>query len=261
MPGRRGVLLPVLLILLLPSVPGLSSARAPARADLPGTALVSRVLDGDTIQVRTRDGAVLRVRLIGVDTPERGDRNEDNRFWAEMATRFAVQDLLGEQVRLTYDRETEDKYGRLLAFVAGEGPETFNEHIIREGYSAAYLRFPFRSDYQDAFRRAEAEARREGRGIWGGRTAAVIGPSEGASHPGEYVTVRFRCGRVSAGRRYSFLWSEDRRFEALLKNDTSWGSFRTAQGYRGREMSVTGVLEVDRGFNKIYVLFPRQLAE
>ncbi len=255
---RRAALYAAVLIPFLT----LGSGRLPGhgRLDLPATVLVTRVSDGDTIQVRLPGGQVRRVRLIGVDTPERGDRNEDNRFWAEMATRFAVQNLLDKTVRLIPDREAEDKYGRLLAFVSVEGAGIFNEKIIREGYSAAYLRFPFRRDYREAFRRAEAEARRAGKGIWGGRISAVAAPPEAASHLGEYVTVRFRCARAGDGRRYSFLWSGDRLFQALLRNDTAWGRARSAQALVGKEVSVTGVLEGDRGFRKVYVLFPRQIA-
>ncbi len=262
-PRSRISPLVALLVLLLASIPGSLPGQVATpllRTSLPSTAVVTRVSDGDTIQVRFPGGSVRRVRLIGVDTPERGDRNEDNRFWAEMATRFAVQNFLDRSVRLTYDLEEEDKYGRLLAFVSAEASGTFNETLIREGYSAAYLRFPFRRDYREAFKRAEAEARRAGKGIWGGRTEGVIAPSEGASHIGQYLTVRFRCGRAGEGRRYTFLWSDDRRFQALLKNDTAWGKARAALRYVGKEVSVTGVLEGDRGFTKVYVLFERQLA-
>lgn len=236
-----------------------AAAHAAGPEALPLSGVVTRISDGDTIQVRPADGVVRRVRLLGVNTYERDDPSEDKRFWAEMATRYAVQSLLGRTVRLTYDADKVDRFGRLLAYVWVDERRTFNESIIRDGYGPAFLKYPFRRDCEELFRSAEAEARRLGKGIWASREPGVIALTEAAAHLGEYVAVRFRCGRVTPGRKYFFLWSDDRRFEALLSKDAARDSGIAPETCPGKAVSVTGVLEGDRGFSKIYVLFRRQV--
>ncbi len=221
---------------------------------------MTRISDGDTIQVRFDDGRTSRVRLIGVNTLERDDPSEEKRCWAEMATRFAAHSLLNRKVRLSYDLEKEDRFGRDLAYVWLDGAEPFNQTLIQEGYSPAYLKYPFRLDYQESFRQAEAVARRSGKGMWGTREPAPMTVSETGSHLGEYVSVRFRCGRLSEGRKYLFLWSDDRRLQALVLKDRASEIMPSGKSYQGKELVATGVLEGDRAFAKIYILFPRQLA-
>ena len=48
-------------------------ATAPAMAQTPVPATVTHVVDGDTVDAQLPDGNVVRVRLIGVDAPERGE--------------------------------------------------------------------------------------------------------------------------------------------------------------------------------------------
>ena len=86
------------------------------RADA-GMAKVTRVIDGDTIQVQLGPSGQ-KVRLIGIDTPEtRGPGALRDCFGAEATSR--VQALLpaGTTVRLVRDAEPRDRYGRLLAYV------------------------------------------------------------------------------------------------------------------------------------------------
>lgn len=210
--------------------------------------------------MRFNDGSSRRVRLIGVDTFERDDPSEEKRYWAEMATRFAVQNLLGKTVRLSLDQDEEDRFGRILAYVWLEGAEPFNRILIGEGYSPAFLKYLYRRDYRESFGRAEADARRLGKGMWRKGEPAPLTAAEAGSHLGQYVCVRFRCGRLSEGRKYFFLWSDDRRFQALVSKDRVSRILPDPGSYQGKELTATGVLEGEAAFTKIYVLFRRQLA-
>ena len=80
-------------------------AFAPALA---GAQLVERVVDGDTIIVR----GVGRVRLIGVDTPETVSPDRPVEFFGREASAFTKRLLEGRPVRLEYDWERTDRYGR-----------------------------------------------------------------------------------------------------------------------------------------------------
>jgi micrococcal nuclease len=121
---------------------------------------VERVVDGDTLIVED----VGRVRLIGVDTPETVDpRRPVERFGRE-ASEFLRRLVNGRSVRLEYDRERRDQYGRTLAYVFLPDGTFVNEEIIRQGYGFAYTRVPFK--YLERFRGREREAREARRGLW-----------------------------------------------------------------------------------------------
>jgi endonuclease YncB( thermonuclease family) len=117
----------------------------------PGTVTVSRVIDGDTIEVS--DGN--RVRLIGIDTPERGECGYDE---ATAALRSLIG---GAQVRLVPGaRDDVDRYGRLLRYVEADGMDA-NLEMVRSGL--AITRYDSRDGYgrhdrEDAYVAAERAA-------------------------------------------------------------------------------------------------------
>ena len=121
---------------------------------------VVRVVDGDTLLL---DGDE-RVRLIGIDTPETVDPRRPVQYFGKEAAAFTRRMAEGKRVRLDYDQERTDRYGRTLAYVFLEDGTFLNAEIIRQGYAHAYTRFPFQ--YSDQFRAYEREAREQRRGLW-----------------------------------------------------------------------------------------------
>lgn len=133
-----------------------------------------RVSDGDTFVLE--DGR--KVRLIGVDTPEMSDdsRNRDtarrNKLddatvsaFARKAKAYAEGLVEGQPVRLEYDWQRLDKFGRTLAYVYRDEDGLFvNAEIIRQGYGLPIVYFPFK--YKKEFQGLRDEARSEGRGLW-----------------------------------------------------------------------------------------------
>ena|SRR3990170_1734191 len=128
--------------------------------------LCTRVVDGDTIIVKMK-GTEERVRLIGVDTPETVHPEKPVAFFGKEASAFTKRMAEGKRVRLEYDWQERDKYGRLLAYVYLEDETFLNAEIIKRGYGFAYTRFPFK--YLDKFRKYEREARENIRGLWGNK--------------------------------------------------------------------------------------------
>jgi micrococcal nuclease len=135
------------------------------------TGRVDRVVDGDTLVVRLGPDRV-RVRLLGIDTPESvtPDRPVEC-FGPEAAER--ARELLpeGGGVVLETDPggERQDDFGRLLAYVTPEGGDrSVQVTLLREGYADLYVfrrEDPFARVRQ--FRQARDAARREARGLWG----------------------------------------------------------------------------------------------
>jgi micrococcal nuclease len=137
---------------------------SPADTSSDTNALVTRVIDGDTIDVRHR-GELLAVRLIGIDTPESVAPDEPVQCYALEASAYTTERLDGEPVRLEFDVERIDPFDRTLAYV-WLGDELFNETLVREGY-AFVTTFPPNVRYVRLLRAAQREARSADRGVWG----------------------------------------------------------------------------------------------
>lgn len=143
----RRTVLPLILALLL----------APSHAF---AQLVTRVIDGDTLVVQ----GVGTVRLIGVDTPETVDPRRPVQVFGRQASDFTRRTALGKTVRLEFDVDRRDRYGRTLAYVYLPDGTLLNAEIVKQGYGHAYTQFPFK--YLEQFRTYEREAREASRGLW-----------------------------------------------------------------------------------------------
>ena len=122
--------------------------------------IVVRVIDGDTIVLDGNE----KVRLIGVDTPETKHPRKQVEYFGKAASAFTTRIVEGRKVRLEYDWQRQDKYGRTLAYVFLEDGTFLNAEIIKQGYGHAYTRFPFK--FLEEFRQYEREARENSRGLW-----------------------------------------------------------------------------------------------
>ncbi len=161
-------------------------AAAPARANKRAAAYyrVVEVVDGDTIKI-ARDGRTETLRLIGLDTPETKDPRKPVQCFGEEASARAKKLLEGNKVRITQDptQDTRDKYGRMLAYVWTEGGTLYNYRMILDGYAHEYT-YDVPYQQQARFKRAEAQAREEGRGFWSPKTCAgdTRQPAEGGAN-------------------------------------------------------------------------------
>jgi micrococcal nuclease len=122
------------------------------------------VIDGDTIIV-VIDRKKEKVRLIGVDAPETDNPYTREEPFGKEASTFTKQMAEGKKVRLEYDRQKRDRYGRILAYVYLADGTFLNVEIIRQGYATVLRKFPFK--YRDDFEHYEQEARKNKRGLWG----------------------------------------------------------------------------------------------
>ena len=118
-----------LLIAITLIAPAAFSQTRPGRSSpglFPGSGVVTRVSDGDSLRIRFADGGERRLRLIGVNSPELDDPRESAAFWAFLAKRFVDFHLRGRSVRLEYDETPVDDYGRILAYVVTEDGALFS---------------------------------------------------------------------------------------------------------------------------------------
>jgi endonuclease YncB( thermonuclease family) len=128
---------------------------------------VTRVVDGDTIDVRLHSGAERRVRLVGIDTPEVYGGTECGGPAASRLLKRRLPD--GTQVKLVSDptQDRVDRYGRLLRYVVKRSTgRDLNRAQVYAGWATVYVYGgnPFErvASYRDAQRAAKAAPR----GIW-----------------------------------------------------------------------------------------------
>jgi micrococcal nuclease len=126
-------------------------------------ARVTRVVDGDTVEA-TVDGKTEDVRYIGIDTPESVKPDTPVECYALEASHFNERLVEGEEVRLDFDAERRDVYGRLLAYVH-LGDRFVNADLVRLGYARTLTIAP-NTRYANLFDRLEREAAADERGLW-----------------------------------------------------------------------------------------------
>lgn len=146
--------------------PDADNAQDVSREQTPeeGTYLVTRVVDGDTIEI-DYNGVKEKVRLIGIDTPESVHADESkNTEYGTIASDFTKQQLEDKYVSLEFDVEERDKYDRLLAYVYLDGI-MFNATLLEEGHAMVYT-FPPNVKYADMFIDLQTEAREAKVGLW-----------------------------------------------------------------------------------------------
>jgi micrococcal nuclease len=128
---------------------------------------VVAVVDGDTIRVE-RNGVVEPVRFIGIDTPEIPLPDKAGECFGTEASKRTRELLKDMSVQLEFDttQGERDTYGRLLAYPFLEDGTNVGELLVREGFAREYT-YAAPYVYQEAFRAAARDAKRETRGLWG----------------------------------------------------------------------------------------------
>jgi micrococcal nuclease len=134
----------------------------------PAEATVARVIDGDTVIVRSGT-RTLDVRLLGIDTPETVDPHRPVGCYGPEASAYTKHLLTGRRVRLVYDRELHDRYGRWLAYVyleqQGRTDLFVNARLVAAGY-ARTLSIPPNTAHAADLSHLERSAALAGRGLW-----------------------------------------------------------------------------------------------
>lgn len=146
--------LPVVLLLLGATSPA-CTVELTVGDDPTGAAVVASVTDGDTVRLDSGEA----VRLVGIDTPERGSCGY------ERASRALSRLVLGEEVVLTAPVDDHDRYDRLLRYVDVDGVDA-GLRLVERGLAVArydsldgYDRHPRQDEYRAADRGARDRCR------------------------------------------------------------------------------------------------------
>ncbi|MFP4143985.1 MAG: thermonuclease family protein [Phycisphaeraceae bacterium] len=131
---------------------------------------VVRVIDGDTLDVAAPDGddPHTRIRLWGVDTPEKALFGDPAEPFADEATELTRRLTLGREVTLRLEEDRlRGHYGRLLAHVELPDGTLLGRRLVAAGLAESDERW--KHSHLEAFEQVEARVRKENRGIWAER--------------------------------------------------------------------------------------------
>jgi micrococcal nuclease len=120
------------------------------------TAKVIKVIDGDTIDVLTDDTVTIRIRLNGIDCPERGQPFGNN------ARETVSASIGGQMVRIV--THGDDRYGRIIGDIYHDGT-LINLTLVKAGMAWHYVKY---APDNTAFAEAEQQAREIQTGLWRG---------------------------------------------------------------------------------------------
>jgi len=138
-----------------------SSFASVATPKKPFHAVVVKVVDGDTIDVKNSSGVVERVRVYGIDTPEKWEPcfKEASRLTKNLVT-------VGEVKVLPRGR---GRYGRLLGFVITDDRKSLGLELLKNGMARVYSNgyAPKNEETYKRYKLAQIHAMSGADGIWG----------------------------------------------------------------------------------------------
>lgn len=145
------------------------SACSASHADTATTATVLRIVDGDTVDVVDDARGRLRIRVLGIDTPETKKPGYSVGCWGPQASDFARSTLTGQRVAIVTDpsQDVHDRYGRTLAYLDKPGNWDYSVEAARAGAARAYVYGHNPAARAPQIQAAENEAKQAGRGLWG----------------------------------------------------------------------------------------------
>ncbi len=151
-------------VFLLATLLALLPAPFASQADS-ATVQVVRVIDGDTIQVCCVFGDRVTVRYVGVDTPEIHHPMKGVERYGKEASEANRKLVDGKTVRMEFDVQQFDKYGRILAYLYLEDGTFVNAWLVEHGF-AQVMTVPPNVKHQELFLKLQREAREAERGLW-----------------------------------------------------------------------------------------------
>ena len=118
-----------------------------------------RVADGDTITIQTPDGGKEKIRLYGIDCPEKGQD------FGAVAKKFLTKKVLNKKVII--QAYYKDRYKRIIGIVwtADNPDETLQEQLLEEGLAWVYPQY-CKEDFCRKWQSLEGKARHNKRGLW-----------------------------------------------------------------------------------------------
>lgn len=216
---------------------------------------VSHVFDGDTVELA--DGR--RVRLLGIDTPELGHDDRPAQPLAEPARTF-LETLAppGARVRLHFDFEQRDRYGRLLAHLYLTDGVNLQAELVAAGL-AATLVVPPNEWNHECYAALEDAARSAALGIWKLDRFQPVPAQRLSGKTRGFRIVTGKVQRVGEGRKNLWLNLAPMMALRIPKEDLVHFTTLPPRSLLGRRLEARGYVERRREELRITVRHPAAL--
>ena len=175
---------------------------------------VKWVSDGDTIVLT--DGR--KVRYIGIDAPEIDHENQKAQPYGYEARSFNRQQVVGQKIRMEFDKERQDRYGRWLAYIFLVDDSLLNAQLLQYGYAYYLYRKP-NLKYARRLLEAQQEAIKSKKGIW------RLWNEEKGLYIGNRKSRRFHLPTCPFARKIS----KQNRVNFRMKWDAFWAGYAPAK--------------------------------
>ena len=172
---------------------------------------VKWVCDGDTIVL----GDGQHVRYIGINAPEIAHDNHKAEAFGYAAKKYNQSFVRSKKVRLEFDKEKYDRYGRLLAYIFLLDGTFINKKMIEKGYAYALPRKP-NVKYESILLQTQRDAMSAKKGMWRNWNDKV-----GEEYLGSKISKRFHLKTCPCGKRIE----KRNRVIFTRKWDAFWSGF------------------------------------
>ena len=216
---------------------------------------VKTVYDGDTVELE--DGR--KIRFLGINTPEVQHKDKMAEAGGEEAKAWLIDKLQHAKVRLEFDVEKTDKYGRTLAYLFTENKEHINLSLVKAGLATISI-YPPNLRYVDELVAAENKAEQEKLGIWQRPEYAAIpvGNLTEAGHSG-WTRLVGKVAAIHETQKSVYLVFSS-QFEARI--DRKWLSlFPDINSYLGKTVEARGWLSKNRKQFSLFIRHPSAIRQ
>ena len=216
---------------------------------------VKTVYDGDTVEL----GDGRKIRLLGINTPEIQHKDKMAEAGGDDAKAWLINKLQHAKVRLEFDVEKTDKYGRTLAYLFSENKEHINLSLVKAGLATISI-YPPNLRYVNELIAAENEAEQDKSGIWQRPEYAAIpvGSLTEAGHQGWTRLVGKVVSIRNTSKSVYLVFSS--QFEARIERQ--WLSlFPDVNDYVGKTVEVRGWLSKNRKQFSVLIRHPSAIRQ
>jgi endonuclease YncB( thermonuclease family) len=163
---------------------------------------IKKIYDGDTLLLENGH----KIRLSSINTPEISKRDKIAEAGGEAAKQWLIQKLADTRIRLRYDLERKDKYGRTLAHIFTKNNTHINLQLIANGLATVNI-YPPNINYVNQLVSAQLQAESQKLGIWGMRAYAPkkVQNFDANQHKG-WQRIRGKIRYIKNARKYNYLY-------------------------------------------------------
>ncbi len=236
-------------------LPGLASESACPADRFDAEGVVDVVFDGDTLALSNRS----KIRLSGINTPEMGYEDRPSEPFAE-AARDHLHRLAppGTGIRLRYDTERRDRYGRILAHVFLKDGSNVQESLLDAGLATALV-VPPNVWRHPCYAEIEAHARGIRRGIWALQRYRQTAAENLTADVRGFHIIAGRVQRVGEGRKNIWLNLTPKVAVRIPKPDLVYFDGYHPETLIGRRIEARGWIQQRKGELRITVRHPAAL--